>query len=207
MTIYHFGPDENSVTSDILPDFRSDVEQYNSKLAIYNNNAPEIATAIKLAQEIINTSGAEVTVYLRTDNDDHDRIWNEDPDPTYWNPYKLKAHYRLEQLETELKKWGIDTSNKLKITFSYDQASRMFNRPLRTGDVISVVYDCNDGTSKLLKPRNYRVVNATPSGNFRFVWLYYTCDTEILNSDMAVRPVNDINSVSNVEETYREYIG
>lgn len=205
MTIYHFMQD-SGVTSDLLPDMRSDAEQYNSKLSLDNNEAPEITTAIKAAQEIINTSGAEVIVYLRTDNQDYDKIWDEDPDPTYWNPIRLKASYKLEQLEVELKKWGIDASNKLKITFAYEEIFRTCKRLLRTGDVIGVLYDSNGGMSKLLKPRHYRIVNVTPSGNYRYVWLYLSCDTEILNSDIAARPIDDIH-ITPVEDHYREYIG
>lgn len=205
MTIYHFMQDSGA-TSDSNPDMRNDAEKYDSKLSLHNNEALEIATAVKLAQEIVNTSGAEVIIYLRTDNQDYDKVWNEDPDPTYWNPYRLKACYKLEQLEVELKKWGIDSSNKLDISFAYEEILRTCGRLLRTGDVIGVSYDTNGGMSKLLKPRHYRIVNASPSGNFRYVWLYLSCQTEILNSDVAVRPTDDIHDTP-VEEHYREYIG
>lgn len=48
-------------------DFRSDTDQRNSALSVYDTESPEIKTARTLADEIINISGAEIKVFVRTE--------------------------------------------------------------------------------------------------------------------------------------------
>lgn len=190
MGIYKFEYDNGSNIdfNSGIPDFRSDSEQSNSSLSIYDSDAPEIRTARTLADEIINVSGAEVQVFIRTDNKDVDVVWDEDADPTYWSSERFKAHYKPGPLEAELKKWGADTITKTQVIFSHRQVYQKYgNRMIRPGDVITLPFNSSfeDRT-----PKHFRVLNGTPSGNFRYVWLYFACDVETLNADVNVRPID-----------------
>ena len=51
-------------------------------------------------------------------------------------------------------------------------------------------------------------MNATPSGNFRYIWLYFTCQVEILTADITVRPEEDMPTEEHVRTNgvYRESI-
>lgn len=60
---------------------------------------------------------------------------------------------------------------------------------LRAGDVIRAPYN---SAQTDLAPRYFRVTNATPSGNFRYNWLYLTCKLESITADITVRPVKDV---------------
>lgn len=190
-----------------LKDYRSDTEQDGTRIAIFNPESHDVRLARKLAKEIINVSGAKVQVYVRTDNADYDRVFEEDPDPTYWNPIYLKAFTKPEPLETELTKWGPDTTNKTKIAFSYESVyEALGDRMLRVGDVVVVPFNA---VGKLV-PGNYRIENVTPSGNFRYTWLYLDCDITTLTADITVRPNEDMQDVpEEVMDTggrYRESI-
>jgi hypothetical protein len=59
---------------------------------------------------------------------------------------------------------------------------------LRAGDVIQVPYNA---ATPLLSPKNFRITNVTPSGNFRYNWLYLTCQAEVLTADVTVRPPDE----------------
>lgn len=189
MSIYQFGSDmlgSQGSFDEAAPDFRSDTEKQNSSLSIFNSEAPEIKTARTLADEMINISGAEVKVFVRTDNADYDVVWDEDADPTYWTSELLKAFFKPSPIETELKKWGADSVNKAEVVFSHRQIYGLFgDRMLRTGDVIQLPFNA---AMQDRSPSNYRVINASPSGNFRYTWIYFTCNVETLNADIAVRP-------------------
>lgn len=170
------------------PSFRSDVEQLNPMLQIHDNESVDLLTARRLADEVINVSGAAVKVFVRTDNADVDPVWDADPDPTYWSPFPIKAFFKPQPLEVELKKWGLDTKNTSDVTFSHRQIyDRLGERMLRAGDVIQLPYN-----SAVIKPKNFRVTNATPAGNFRYHWLYLTCQVETLTADVTVRPEEDM---------------
>ena len=208
MAVYNFGTAVGMSDADFtaaVSDFRSDTEQSNPSLSIYDEGAPEIATARTLADEMINISGAPVRIYLRTNNADYDYVWEEDPDPTYWNPIDIKGFYKPSPLEMELKKWGVDTINRSEIIFSHKQIYDLCGeRMLRAGDVIEIKYN---SANKSTNPKHYRVINATPSGNFRYVWLYMTCNIETLTADVAVKPVDDIGiNDDQMEQGYRETI-
>jgi hypothetical protein len=105
----------------------------------------------------------------------------------------------------ELKKWGVDTINRSEIIFSHKQIYDLCGeRMLRAGDVIEIKYN---SANKSTNPKHYRVINATPSGNFRYVWLYMTCNIETLTADVAVKPVDDIGiNDDQMEQGYRETI-
>ena len=189
MSIYRFGFELDNFGPDFLssaPDFRSDTDQRNSALSVYDTEAPEIKTARTLADEIINISGAEIKVFVRTDNANFDVVWDEDADPTYWSSDLMKAFFKPAPLETELKKWGADTINKTEVVFSHRQLYEKYGeRMLRTGDVLQLPFNSSFVDRN---PSNYRVINGTPSGNFRYTWLYFSCSVETLNADISVRP-------------------
>lgn len=192
MPIYRFAVDtDQSGGADLdqaHTDFRSDVEQRHTPVAIHDPESNDLKLARKMADEIINVSGAEVKVYLRTENQDYDKLWDADADPTYWNPVPMKAYFKPAPLELELKKWGADTENKTEIVFSHRQVFQKFgDRMLRVGDVVQVPYN---SATEALNPRYFRVTNATPSGNFRYFWLYLTCQVTLLTGDVTVRPAD-----------------
>ena len=76
---------------------------------------------------------------------------------------------------------------------------------LRTGDVVQLPYNA---ATMALNPKNYRILNATPSGNFRYNWLYLTCQLETLTADIAVRPEEDMPAEEPIRTggQYRESI-
>jgi hypothetical protein len=166
---------------------RSDTDKVNTSLALHDPESNDLKTARQLADEVINVSGALVKVYLRTENADYDQVWDEDPDPSYWTPITIKAFFKPNAIEAELERWGIDVKNKVELTFSHRQLYELVGeRMLRNGDVIQIPFNSIPITLK-----NYRVVNATPAGNFRYNWLYFMCQTELLTADITVRPNDD----------------
>ena len=212
MSIYRFGENlDNAIEGDLFdnvhPSFLSDVERRNSPISIHDSFSNDLKLARLQADEIINVSGAEVEVYIRTDNADYDVVWDSDPDPTYWNMFRIKAFFKPQMLETELKKWGIDIANKTEIVFSHLQIFReLGNRMLRIGDVIKVPYN---SANTALAPQNYRITNVTPSGNFRYNWLYLTCQATVLTADVTVRPLNDMPDIDEQDKSggaYREMV-
>lgn len=203
MPIYRFGHNTDKVSEgdlfdNVLTSFRSDIEQRNTPISLHDSSSSDLSYVRRQVEEIINISGAEVEVYIRTDNADYDKVWDSDPDPTYWNMFRMKAYFKPQMLEMELKKWGLDLStNKTEIVFSHLQLYReLGERMLRIGDVIKVPYN---GTTEATSPKHYRITNATPSGNFRYNWLYFTCQATVLTADITVRPEDDL---PNIDEQY-----
>jgi hypothetical protein len=210
MGIHNFAVDTGQVNPDqfdtILASNRSEVEQRHTPIAVHDVESADIRMARRLAREIIDVSGAEVTVFLRTDNADYDNVWDEDPDPTYWNPIKLKAFFKPQPLEAELKRWGAEVVNKTEITFDHFEIRQLTGeRMLRVGDVIQLPYNAS---TTAISPKNYRVLNASPSGNFRYTWLYLTCQIETLTADITVRPEQDMPEEEHIKTNgqYRESI-
>lgn len=190
MSIYKFGYDYGNTVEesfdDSFPDNRLDVDQRNSPLSLFDLDSADVRTARTLADEVVNISGAEVKIFIRTNNNDYDSVWDEDADPTYWTSEMLKAFFKPAPLETELKKWGADTINKTEVVFSHRQVFEKFgSRMLRTGDVLQLPFNA---AMEDRSPKTYRVTNATPTGNFRYNWLYFSCTVETLNADISVRP-------------------
>lgn len=208
MGIHNFGVDTGGISTGkfhaVHTSFRSDVEQRNTPVALHDNESADIRMARQQADEMINVSGAEIMVYTRTDNADHDKVWDEDADPTYWPPVPMKAFFKPEPLQAELQHWGIDTPNKTEVVFSFRQIiGRFGERALRAGDVLQLPYNASNNS-----PKNYRILNATPTGNFRYVWLYYTCQVETLTADVTVRVEEDLppEQQINTGGVYRESI-
>jgi len=192
--IHRFGANPGQLPIDtfdnVLASFRSDSDQLNSKIALDDPDNPDIKLARTLANEQINISGANVVVYIRTENADVDLVWDEDPDPTYWEPIPMKAYFKPAPLELELKKWGAEINNKTDVVFSHFQLFEQFGeRMLRQGDVIRLPFNA---AMPQLNPNNFEVLNGSPTGNFRYNWMYFTCQVETLLADVTVRPEEDM---------------
>lgn len=206
MGIYNFGNDGDTTITGFHAtheSFRSDVEQENTPVAIHNDESADIKMARLQAEEMINVSGANIKVYLRTDNADYDAVFDEDADPTYWPPVPMKAFFKPEPLQAELMQWGIDTPNKTEVVFSFRQLFEKFGkRMLRPGDVFQLPYNSTIGL------KNFRVLNATPTGNYKYIWLYLTCQVETLTADVTVRPEEDMPDDGHINTggVYREII-
>jgi hypothetical protein len=211
LPIYRFGIDMDAVPEgdrfdQAHTDFRTDVQQRHSQLALHDSNSNDLKLARTRADEMVNISGAEVRVYTRTENGDYDRVWDADPDPTYWNCVLMKAFFKPQPLEIELKKWGAESANKTEVVFSHRQVFEQFGeRMLRTGDIVVLPYN---SATQATAPKTYRITNATPSGNFRYNWLYLTCFVEVLTGDITVRPPDENPMMTDVppalEGGYRE---
>jgi len=183
MSIHHFGNDPDT-------GFRSDVEKENSPLSIDRPDIADINYAQREASEQINITGANVKVYIRTDNGDFDEVWDEDADPTYFAPVEMKCYFKPQPQELELKRWGLDAINKTEAVFSISDLTQHWpSRMLRPGDVLELPYN---HPVPYLDPGYYRVLNASPSGNYRYSWLYYNCNIQSLDADVTVRVVDDM---------------
>lgn len=191
MTLHNFSvntsPDSPEIFYSVLQSNQTDLQQRSSPISIHNYSK-DVLLARKMADEVINISGAEISVFARTDNADHDKVWDEDPDPTYWPAKIVKGFFKPEPTQAELKSWGVDTPNRTEITFSHREILEVFGeRMLRSGDVLQLPYN-----AKTNSPKNFRILNVTPAGNFRYIWLYLQCSVETLTADITVRVDNDL---------------
>lgn len=183
MPIHHFG-------NDPIEGFRTDAEVENSPVNVHREDAADVETAQRLASEQVSVSGAKVNVFIRTDNGDFDDVWDEDADPTYFNAVPLRCYFKPQPLELELKRWGVDAVNKSEAVFAISHLTQHWpGRMLRSGDVLELPY--NHPVANL-DPGFYKVVNASPSGNYKYSWLYYTCNIETLDADVTVRVKDDM---------------
>ena len=165
---------------------RTDVERTYSLVQQHDMESADITTSKNLATEVVNATGAEVDVFLRTDNADYDDVWEEDPNPTYWAAELCKVFFEPKSLEVALKIWGLDTTVALKLFFSYDDVLTKFGtRLLRMGDVIGIPFNAIGNVA----PKLFRVVNATPVGNYKYSWMYLQCSVESLTGDITVQPI------------------
>jgi hypothetical protein len=192
MPIYNFNPRNVQVSSaGAVPDMRSDIEKEFSQLSLFNHDKPDLGYAETMAEELINLSGAWVTVFKKIpkgDNEDKE-VWDEDADPLYTSGSDIKAYIKVDTVSYEYTRWGIDNPLKLKIIFSRAAILRKFaDKLIVLGDVIRVPYGA--AFSMLAQePRQFffRVLNAYDSGNFMYRWLYYTAMTELLTGDKAIK--------------------
>lgn len=165
--------------------FRSDMEREYPTIQVHDFDSPDVRAASRIAEECIHVSGAEINLYHRTDNEDVDHVWDSDPDPTYWAPIVMKAFAPPKTIELALKSWGVDAKVTLEMHFALGELVRRFGtRIVRPGDVIGVPYNAIGN----ILPMNFRVVNATPFGNYRYVWMYLQCNLESLTGDLTVQP-------------------
>lgn len=197
MAIYSFDGNLNQFSSvDSVPDFRSDVEQTNSPLSLYNNNSADIALAERQAAEIINISGAVITIYMKEPKRDAKEIevWDEDADPLYRSPVSMKAYFKPEPTQQELTRWGFDQRIRITVVFARTQLlgnPQIGKRMLLPGDVIEAPYNLPSGFD--YGPFRFRIINTKQTGFFKYRWLYVETACELLTGDQALRvPFNSI---------------
>ncbi len=169
-----------------LPSNRSDIERNNPLIQQHDTESADHGLSASLSEEMIAISGAQVIVYLRTDNSDHDDVWEEDADPTYFRGKRLKAFFVPQVKATELTQWGADSPNQTTVVFSKSQVQRELGRMIRIGDVLELPYN---GSGEIA-PSRYKVLNSFDSGNFRYEWYYWSCVVENLLDDITINPEN-----------------
>lgn len=193
MPIYNFNSaNEQLSTMSSIPDLRSATQQEFSPLSIYNHEKPDIAYAERMAAELINLSGAWVTIFLKQPKNDAEEleVWDEDADPIYTGGIGIKAYMKPDTVSLELTRWGIDVPLKLTIVFHRATLiDKLGKRLIAPGDAIRVPYNA----ARVLlspgerKPFDFRIMNTFDSGNFWYRWLYYTAVTELITGDEAVK--------------------
>lgn len=192
--IYNFDGSQQYATNG-QPDFRSDAEQLNSPLQSYDPNNPDLAYAEKQAQEMINLAGAWITVYKRLRNElKKDEVWEEDADPSYGTPIKIKGVFSPSPAEIKLTRWGVDVPNQFDISFSRANVLELFGRNMiAEGDVLVVPTntlaitqntDLRDGADNRLDM--FRVVKSVDAGSFKYRYLYWLCTVMALTGDRTV---------------------
>jgi hypothetical protein len=187
--IHSFGTVNDEPADSSLADFRGDIEQSNPLFQAYDMDSNDLSIVKNIAKEMIQVNGAPVRVHIRTDNADHDKIFDEDADPTYWAPINIRGFFVPNPMEYELTLWGVDSPNKTIIIFNLDEVAAIFpNRLFRTGDLIELPYD----SKSQQKPKYFSIDNAQETGNFRYTWLYLTCQTTLIVGDVNLRPAQDI---------------
>jgi hypothetical protein len=198
MAIYQLDTRQQLVTIDSIPDFRSQTEKQFTPLSIYDHSKPDIAYAERLAEEIVNVSGAWVTVFLKEPKRDapEDEVWDEDADPIYRSGIKTKAYFKPEPIQSELTRWGNDTPLKSTIVFSRAalfKEDSIGARLLLPGDVIEAPY--NYATRFDMGPFRFRVLNIKQDGFFEYRWLYIHAVCELLTGDDALKVKTNNNDI------------
>ena len=119
------------------------------------------------------------------DRDDLEDPWDEDADPIYRPALSLKAWFKVDSLNVELTRWGVDSPLQLTLVFSRAILGKAvgLDQLISVSDVIEVPYN----SPKLRGPARFRVLNAYDSGMFHYRWLYYTAVCELLTGDESVK--------------------
>lgn len=189
MAIYSFDSGSGQFSSmDQVPDFRTEAEQTSSPLSLYNNT--DTGYAERMANELINLSGAAVTLYLKEPKRDAKEIevWDEDADPIYRNGINLKAYFKPEPTQQELTRWGYD--QRLRITAVFSRGMLLAQpgigkRLLLPGDVVDAPYNLPSNFD--YGPFRFRIINTKQSGFFEYRWLYVEAACELLTGDEALK--------------------
>lgn len=177
---------DTEIKSDLSPSMRSDVQRDFPLVQQFDPRSRDLVTAHKMAYEFIYVAGAVVEIFARTDNADVDKVWGEDPDPTYWPGVVRKGFFQQKPLELALKQWSLEASITLVIDFSKDDMVRHFGqRMLRSGDVILVPYNSIGN----ITPKYFSVENASPSNPYRYDMLYLTCTCQNISGDITINPM------------------
>lgn len=165
---------------------RSDMEQIHPLIQLHDDESVDHGYAAGIADEIINISGGVVLVYTRAESQSFDKVYEEEPDPVYRPPVRLKAYFPPQPIAAQLTPWGVDVENKATVVFSKVQVYKEFgSRMIIIGDVIELPYNASG-----IRPDKFRVLNSFDSGNFRYQWLYWSCQVENLTDDITVEPDN-----------------
>ncbi len=172
------------VAGQASPSYRSDIEKQETPLKTYDPESADMVFANKIAQEVIHISGALLTIFIRTNNESYDKVWDEDPDPTHKSGKKIKGFFVPVPLETELTPWGADAPNKTTVIFCREEVLKVFGeRMLREDDIIEMPFNAAMANRQ---PKKYRILNAADSGNFRYNWLYFSCVVENITNDKNI---------------------
>ena len=192
MAIHDFNQQkELFVTIDKVPDFRSEVEKQLTPLSIYNHHKSDIALAERWSEEIINVSGAWISLHLKMPKPpDADEVWDEDADPVYDNPKDFKAWFKPEHTMFELTRWGLDVALPITVVFSRAVLMKEIGeRLIQVGDVIEAPYNIPSLPENPSGPKYFRALNVKNTGNFMYRWLYIECHCELITGDRALRPL------------------
>lgn len=189
MAIYSYDSNSGQFSSvDRVPDFRSEIEQTQSPLSLYNNT--DVGLAERQAVEIINLSGAQVTIYLKEPKRDAKEIevWDEDADPLYRSGIGMKAYFKPEPTQQELTRWGYDQRLRATIVFARTMLlghAQIGKRLLLPGDVIEAPYNLPSNFD--YGPFRFRIINTKQNGFFMYRWLYVEAACELITGDEALR--------------------
>jgi len=161
---------------------RTDMQRTNPLIQLHDSESLDHTLAADIADEIVNISGAEVIVYIRTDSESYDEVYEEDPDPTYKSGIRMKAYFAPQPIAAQLTPWGIDVENQTTVVFGKERVYAEFgDRMIRIGDIIELPYNASG-----IRPDRFRVLNAFDSGNFRYNWLYWSCQVENITNDITI---------------------
>ena len=164
--------------------FRNDMDVMYPAIQLHDADSADHGLAASISNEIINISGAEVLIYTRAESQTYDDVYDEEPDPVYRRPKRLKAYFPPQPIAAQLVPWGIDVENQSTIVFSKGHVKAEFgDRMIIIGDVIELPYNASG-----IRLDRYRVLNAFDSGNFRYEWLYWSCFIENLTDDITIDP-------------------
>lgn len=194
--ILNFDPHQQYSSIDKLPDFRSDSERENSPLSVYNHDNPDIAWAERQAEEIINLSGAWITIYKRARNiGNKDEIWDEDADPKYKAGIPIKGKFIPEPAEISLTRFGADLVNQTTIHFARTGVISKFGKEMiAEGDILIIPHntmavvqstDLRDGVHNRVD--TYVVKRSSDVGNFKYRWLYWACLVQNITGDPSIQ--------------------
>tara|TARA_R100001244_G_scaffold25113_3_gene25499 strand:+ start:7712 stop:8131 length:420 start_codon:yes stop_codon:yes gene_type:complete len=119
------------------------------------------------------------------DRDDLENPWDEDADPIYRPAMTMKAWFKVDALNVELTRWGVDSPLQITVVFARAILGKAvgFDQLISIHDVVEVPYNA----PKLQGPARFRVLNAYDSGMFQYRWLYYTATCELMTGDEATR--------------------
>lgn len=194
--IYNFDPHQQFDNIDDLPDPRSDQEQLNTLLSTFNHDNPDISYVERSAYELINISGAWITVYRRArDIGNRDEVFDEDPNPKYGQGIRLKGKFAPEPAMITLVKFGVDVENNVTIHFSRSNVLKMFGKKMiAEGDILivphntlSVVQSTDARDGPLNRIDTYRVLSSRDTGNFKYRWIYWTVTAQNVTGDPNIQ--------------------
>lgn len=196
MGIYNFDPHQQFSSIDKLPDHRDDGDRLNSPLSLFNHDSMDLAWAERQAEELINLSGAWLTIFkMNRKTGNRDEVWDEDADPTFRNGKKIKGWFAPKPAEAMLKQFGVDIENDATIFFSRANVLQQFGKEMiAEGDIIIVPHntlhpaqstDSRDGPMNRID--TYKVMKATDTGNFKYRWLYWSCSCQNILGDPSMQ--------------------
>ena len=161
---------------------RTEMERTHPLIQLHDSESADHSLAVSVADEIVNISGADVIVYIRTDSELYDDVYEEDPDPTYESGKHLKGYFVPQPIAVQLTPWGVDVENQTTVVFNKERVYADFGkRMVRIGDLIELPYNASG-----INPDRFRVLNAFDSGNFRYNWLYWSCQVENITNDTTI---------------------